>query len=222
MKFTRTQCREKIAATLILNGQTQQMSDRTLDSTLDNLMAFAGEETELDAFVTQISGTFTAMDGNLRNESAERATAFNLANPKPKTAEELAAQKVIDDAKAAELLAEPAWAKANRIAQEERFAAMELKLTGADTAKTTEQRKADILTQMKLVYSPEFVDANANYFDFSKEDASAGFTKMCTDLGASQGITPLAGDQTVIKTSAADFAAQKVLLQEQGIIPKTA
>lgn len=214
--ITRIQVIEKINANLAGN---KQVSDRSITETVEALFATVTEETDLEAFSTIATNVCKTMGGQILNEVSTKIAEAKAAEPKPPTAEELAAQKVIDDAKAAELLAEPAWAKANRIAQEERFAAMEAKLTGADVAKTTEQRKADAVAQMKLTYSPEFVDANANYFDFSKEDASAGFTKMCADLGASQGITPLAGNQDKVQTTAADFAAQKVKMQAEGKIP---
>jgi len=55
MKFTKQSVAEKISAILTLNGATQQMTERTFNSTLDTLMKFASEEVELDAFVSQIS-----------------------------------------------------------------------------------------------------------------------------------------------------------------------
>lgn len=201
--ITRIQVIEKINANLIGN---KQVSDRSITETVEALFATVTEETDLEAFSTIATNVCKTMGGQILNEVSTKIAEAKAAEPKPPTAEELAAQKVIDDAKAAELLAEPAWAKANRIAQEERFAAMEAKLTGADIAKTTEQRKADAIAQMKLTYSPEFVDANANYFDFSKEDASVGFAKMCTDLGASQGITPLSNTGGAIAKP--DFSAE--------------
>jgi len=66
MKFTKQSVAEKISAILTLNGATQQMTERTFNSTLDTLMKFASEEVELDAFVSQISESFTTIDGNLR------------------------------------------------------------------------------------------------------------------------------------------------------------
>jgi len=66
MKFQKSEVREKISAILTLNGATQQMTERTFNSTLDTLMKFASEEVELDAFVSQISESFTTIDGNLR------------------------------------------------------------------------------------------------------------------------------------------------------------
>ena len=66
MKFTKQSVAEKISAILTLNGATQQMTERTFNSTLDTLMKFASEEVELDAFVSQISESFKTIDGNLR------------------------------------------------------------------------------------------------------------------------------------------------------------
>ena len=217
MKFQKSEVREKISAILTLNGATQQMTERTFNSTLDTLMKFASEEVELDAFVSQISESFTTIDGNLRFESSERAKAFDLANPKGKTPEELAAQKVIDDAKAADLLAEPAWAKANRIAQEERFAAMELKLTGAETAKTAEQKRADILNKSKLQFTEQVIRVSERSFDFSKENAETEFNAICAENGTLFGVKPLAGEALPTDFKA-QFAAQKQELIKEGVI----
>jgi flagellar biosynthesis GTPase FlhF len=186
-KFNKSQVFEKIKSKL---GASQQISDRTINDTLENLMVFAGEETELDAFVTQISGTFVSMDGNLRHEVAEKARLLKEAEPKQKTAEELAAEKAAADAKAKSELEEPAWAKANRMAQEERFAAMEAKLTGAETAKTIAQKREAILASSKAKYAENVVSVASKNFDFSKEGADVEFEATCTEIRGLFGVKP--------------------------------
>lgn len=80
-KFNKAQALEKIKAQLILRGEKQEISDRTISDTLESLMMFAGEETELDAFATQILPTFVSMNGNLRHEVAEKVKGIPPANP---------------------------------------------------------------------------------------------------------------------------------------------
>ena len=205
-KFQKSQVFEKIKAKL---GASRQISERTINDTLETLMTFAGEETELDAFVDQVSGTFVSMDGNLRHEVAEKARLLKEAEPKPKTAEELAAEKAAADAKAKAELEEPAWAKANRIAQEERFAAMEAKLTGAETAKTIAQKKDAILASSKAKYAENIISVAAKNFDFSKESADTEFEAACTEIGDLFGVKPPAG--TGPTEVAPDYAAIKAL-----------
>lgn len=218
MKFTRILAREKIAAILKLNGQTQQMSDRTLDAALDTLMPFAGEETELDAFVAQISGTFTSMDGNLRNESSERATAFNLANPKVPTAEEVAAKKVVTDAKEKEEAKIPAYMKTFMDGMNTKFTEMDAKFTGAETAKTQAQQRETILANSKGKYTEVVIKNASRNFDFTKETSEADFNATCNSIGADFGVTPpVAGADNVQKPN---YGTEIKRLQSEGRLPQ--
>lgn len=190
MKFTKSQVFEKIKAKL---GASQQISDRTINDTLENLMVFAGEETELDAFVTQISGTFVSMDGNLRHEVAEKARLLKEAEPKPKTVEELAAEKAAAESKA-KLDAEiPSYMKIFMESQESKFNELNAKLAGAETAKTIAQKKEAILTGSKAKYAENLISVAAKNFDFSKETAETEFDAACIEIGALMGVKPPAG-----------------------------
>lgn len=214
--LTKIQVIEKINANL---GSNKQVTDRSIAETVDALFSTVTEETDLDAFSTIATNVCKTMGGQILNEVATKLAEAKAAEPKAKTAEELAAQKAIDDAKAKADAAIPEYMKEFMATQAAKLEELSSKLTGAEVAKTTEQRKSDILAELKKTFSPEFVDANANFFDFTKEDAATGFTKMCTDLGALQGIVPLAADSTPTQTTVADFAAQKAKLQADGKIP---
>lgn len=80
-KFEKKAVIEKIKTRLALNGEKQEISDRTISDALENLMAFAGEEMELDAFVAQVSPAFISMNGNLRHEVAEKVKAIPPVTP---------------------------------------------------------------------------------------------------------------------------------------------
>ena len=215
MKLQKQEIFEELKVKL---GASRMISDRTINDSLEALMSFVGEETDLSAFVAQVLPNFTSMDGNLRHEVAEKAKALEeAAKAKEKTPEEIAAQKVIDDAKAAELLAEPAWAKTMREAQEARFAAMEAKLTGAETAKTIEQKKNTILETARAKYTDSVVEIAGEYFDFGAETAQADFEARCVNIGSKFGVKPLTGDPTPTDPKA-QFLAQKAELIKEGVI----
>ena len=207
MKFTQIQAFEKIKAML---GATQQISDRTITDTLETLMSFAGEETELDAFVTSISKTFTSMDGNLRKEVADKAKALEeAAKAKEKTPAQIEAERLAAEAKAKADAEEPAWAKAIRIAQDERMAAFEAKLVTAETAKSIAQIRDAALAKAKVdkVDDRAIAFASKN-FDWTKTNADVQFAADCLEGESLFGVKPLAGGKTDI---APDYEAIKKL-----------
>lgn len=78
MKFTKEQAAERISAEL---GKTKTLSDRSINETLDLLMPKAGEEVELDGFVSEWINLFKTNDGQQRKERAD----FIKGQPAPKT-----------------------------------------------------------------------------------------------------------------------------------------
>ena len=207
MKFTQIQAFEKIKALL---GQNQQISDRTITDTLETLMTFAGEETELDAFVTSISKTFTTMDGNLRKEVADKAKALEeAAKAKEKTPAQIEAERLAEEARKKAEQEEPAWAKAARIAQEEKFAALEAKLVSAETAKTIAQIRDAAIAKAKADKVDDRAVAFASRnFDWSKPNADVQFAADCLEGESLFGVKPNAGGKTDI---APDYEAIKKL-----------
>ena len=69
MKFTKEDAVKELKAKIPNNGQTINLSDRSINEMLDSLMPLlANDETELDAFVTSVLPTFKTADGNVRND----------------------------------------------------------------------------------------------------------------------------------------------------------
>lgn len=136
-KFTKEAVVEKIKNILKTTGGGQEISDRTINDTLENLMIFANEEVELDAFVAQIQGGLISMNGNMRKEKADAAKVIADAE-----AEKVRLAKVEADRIKAEEDArkgvpdEPEWAKKIR----EKFEAQELKETESQKKATTEAK----------------------------------------------------------------------------------
>ena len=82
-KFTKEAVIEKIKNILKTTGGGQEISDRTINDATENLMPFANEEVELDAFVAQIQGGLISMNGNMRREVKEKIEALPKPNPVP-------------------------------------------------------------------------------------------------------------------------------------------
>jgi len=136
-KFTKEAVVEKIKNILKTTGGGQEISDRTINDATENLMTFANEEVELDAFVAQIQGGLISMNGNMRKEKADAAKVIADAE-----AEKVRLAKVEADRIKAEEESkkggsdEPEWAKKIR----EKFEAQELKEVESKKEATTEAK----------------------------------------------------------------------------------
>ena len=136
-KFTKEAVVEKIKNILKTTGGGQEISDRTINEATENLMTFANEEVELDAFVAQIQGGLISMNGNMRKEKADAAKVLSDAE-----AEKARLARVESDRIKAEEESkkggsdEPEWAKKIR----EKFEAQELKETESQKKATTEAK----------------------------------------------------------------------------------
>ena len=139
-KFTKEAVVEKIKNILKTTGGGQEISDRTINDATENLMVFANEEVELDAFVAQIQGGLISMNGNMRKEKADAAKVIADAE-----AEKVRLAKVEADRIKAEEDArkgvpdEPEWAKKIR----EKFEAQELKESEAQKKATNDTKIAN-------------------------------------------------------------------------------
>ena len=117
-KFTKEAVAEKIKGILKTTGGGQEISDRTINDTLENLMIFANEEIELEAFVAQIQGGLISMNGNMRREVKEKLEAI----PKPTPTPLPTPAPIPVPTPTPSPIEEPEWAKKIR----ERFEAQEL------------------------------------------------------------------------------------------------
>jgi hypothetical protein len=193
------------------------ISDRTINETLEKLMSFVTEETDLTAFVDLVAPTFTSIDGNLRHEVAEKAKAIEDAKKAAtKTPEQIAAEAAAEAAKKGE----PEWFKTYRESSEQKLTDLQKKFESVETEKTITQKRDEIFGKVKTKYTEELIKVAAKNFDFSKETAEADFDAACVEIGSLLGVKPIAGGVTNPNSDAAGFAAQKAELQAKGIIPK--
>ena len=136
-KFTKEAVVEKIKNILKTTGGGQEISDRTINDATENLMTFANEEVELDAFVAQIQGGLISMNGNMRREKADAAKAVTDAESEKARLAKIEADRINAEEDARKgVPAEPEWAKKIR----EKFEAQELKETESQKKATTEAK----------------------------------------------------------------------------------
>ena len=225
-KFTKEAVSEKIRNILKTTGGGQEISDRTINDTLENLMLFANEEVELDAFVGQIQGGLISMNGNMRREKADAAKVIVDAKIESDRIAGIEA-----DRKKAEKnpsTDEPDWAKKMR----EKFEAQELKEIESQKKTATDEKLA---SAKKLLEAAGCVSKKVLEVAMSKIQV----TDEMTDDQIKTTVLPLYnteykdfygdGQAPAVSSSAAGafgthttegFSAQKEELQKKGIIPK--
>ena len=136
-KFTKEAVVEKIKNILKTTGGGQEISDRTINDATENLMTFANEEVELDAFVAQIQGGLISMNGNMRKEKADAAKVIADAEAEKVRLAKIEADRIKAEEDARKGVPdEPEWAKKIR----EKFEAQELKETESQKKATTEAK----------------------------------------------------------------------------------
>jgi len=83
MKFTSQEVLQDLKAQFTKKGKTLKLSDRTISDTLENLMPFATEETELAAFTASAFKTLDSMNGNHIKDTSDFVKEWETAHPQP-------------------------------------------------------------------------------------------------------------------------------------------
>jgi hypothetical protein len=81
MKFNKEDAIQNLKAQFITKGKTLKLSDRTISDTLENLMTFATDETELDTFAASAFKTLDSMNGNHIKDTSDFVKTWNEAHP---------------------------------------------------------------------------------------------------------------------------------------------
>lgn len=72
MKFTEQQLSEALKAKLTANGKKMSVSDRTLAAMVKKDFKHADDEVELDAYASEILGSYEELEGNYRKDISDR------------------------------------------------------------------------------------------------------------------------------------------------------
>jgi hypothetical protein len=212
LKFTQQQAFDSIKAQLPTN---RVVSDRSINDTLETLMVFATEETELADFVKSTFPVVRTTDGNLRSEIAIKAKEFEDKAKPAKTPEEIKADQDAADKAANEI---PSWYKKDKEEYEKKISDLQDKLTGQEAQKTTAERQAEILaSETTTIWNDNIVAIASDGFDFSKENASELFAKKLEFVGSKSGAKPAANQQAE-KPASEKFSSMKADMVKSGMI----
>lgn len=163
MKFTKEDARKELVAKIPNEGQTLNLSERSINEQLDTLMPLlANDETELDAFVTSVLPVFKTADGNVRNDVSVGIKAYQDQHPsvQPKKKEE---EKVV--------VANP---KTNDPSAEllKRIEELERKNADNERKSTLSQRRSNIISKMneKGCKDSEWINELLSDINLEEED----------------------------------------------------
>lgn len=134
MKFTKEEAYKELVAKMTTNGETLNLSERSVNEQLENLIGLiANDDTEMSDFVDKILPFIKTADANVRNDVAQGIKNFTEKKPKEKVKEKptVTTQTSVDNA----IL--------------ERLEAMEKALEESKTREKKAQVKTDILTRLK-------------------------------------------------------------------------
>ena len=228
-KFTKEAVVEKIKNILKTTGGGQEISDRTINDATENLMVFANEEVELDAFVAQIQGGLISMNGNMRKEKADAAKVLSDAEAEKARLAKIEADRIKAEEDARKGGSdEPEWAKKIR----EKFEAQELKETESQKKATTEAKlkSATSLLEAAGCKSKKVLEVALSKIQVTDEMTDEQIKATVLPLYNTEykdfygdGQPPassLGGAGSRVASTVSAFSAQKEELQKKGIIPK--
>ena len=82
MKFTKDEASKELAAKIPQEGQTLNLSDRSIGEMLDKLIPLlANDETELENFVESVLPMFVVADGNVKHDVSRGIIDYKEKNP---------------------------------------------------------------------------------------------------------------------------------------------
>lgn len=82
MKFTKEDARKDLMSKIPNEGETLNLSERSIDEQLETLMPLlANDETELDAFVTSVLPVFKTADANIRANVSAQVKDYKEKHP---------------------------------------------------------------------------------------------------------------------------------------------
>lgn len=181
---------EKIGALVNPDKDNLQISERTIDETLDTLMPLVKEDETIDDFVKRIHPIFNTIAGNVRKDVSDIVAKVKKKEGKDeKIVSEVSddkAESVIADAREDEDTDVPSWAKSllDKV--------KELELSNAEINRQVAAKKnqKEILDEASKIYPPAVVELASLDFDFSGEDAKTKFDKRLSVVANKMNVKP--------------------------------
>ena len=134
MKFTKEQAYEELVSKMTTNGETLNLSQRSINEQLENLMPLlAQEDTELTDFVTKVLPVFKIADANIRHD-----VSVGIADFKKKHTTPLPPTKTVEE--------DP---KSDDDVLMQRISALEGKLREKEARDTIDENKKNFLSKVR-------------------------------------------------------------------------
>lgn len=158
-------------------AKNSQISERTINEVLETLMPIVTEETSAEDFLKIADPIFNTIAGNVRKDVADALRKAKEAKPAPKDEPKKEEEPQDDD--------EPKWVKLlmQKIESYDRRFAEEDKRRAAEQVRKSAFAKANI-------YPQNVLEAAADGFDFSQENAEAEFIEKAARTAGRFGIVP--------------------------------
>lgn len=182
--------------------KTSQISDRTINETLEPLMTIVTEETTLEDFLKIANPIFETIAGNLRKDVAEAVKNIKVEKPNPPKDE---TKDKKDNPSNPD---EPAWL--GKLMS--KFEDYDRRFEEEDKRKSAERVKSEAIEKVSKLYPKNVIEVVTDGFDFNIEDAETAFIEKVGKTASKFGITPEKGSGK--DTRKPDFSALRKELDD--------
>ena len=163
--------------------KTSQISDRTINETLEPLMTIVTEETTLEDFLKIVNPIFETIAGNLRKDVAEAVKNIKVEKPNPPKDESKNKKDNPTDSD------EPEWL--GKLMS--KFDDYDKRFEEEDKRKSAERVKSEAIEKVSKLYPKNVIEVVTDGFDFNIEDAETAFIEKVGKTASKFGITPEKG-----------------------------
>lgn len=162
-------------------AKNSQISERTINEVLETLMPIVTEETSVEDFLKIADPIFNTIAGNVRKDVADALKKAKEAKPTPKDESKKEEAPQDDD--------EPKWVKSIM----QKLESYDQRFAEEDKRRTAEQVRKSAFAKANI-YPQNVLEAAADGFDFSQENAEAAFIEKAARTAGRFGIVPEKGE----------------------------
>lgn len=161
-------------------AKNSQISERTINEVLETLIPIVTEETSVEDFLKIADPIFNTIAGNVRKDVADALKKAKEAKPTPKDEPKKEEEPQDDD--------EPKWVKTLM----QKFESYDQRFAEEDKRRAAEQVRKSAFAKANI-YPQNVLEAAADGFDFSQENAEAEFIEKAARTAGRFGIVPEKG-----------------------------
>ena len=162
-------------------AKNSQISERTINEVLETLMPVVTEETSAEDFLKIADPIFNTIAGNVRKDVADALRKAKETKPAPKDEPKKEEETQDDD--------EHKWVKMLM----QKFESYDQRFAEEDKRRAAEQVRKSAFAKANI-YPQNVLEAAADGFDFSQENAEAEFIEKAARTAGRFGIVPEKGE----------------------------